>query len=110
MIEFFLCTLYVILLNNKKVNETDKIKKKFDNDDVTNYLICKKSNINIITFVTGLITLSISFFVSNIAYNCNNFKNEVSKILFALIGFFLPGIYLLFYIIWYLLLNNACKY
>lgn len=109
MIEFFIFLLHSNELNKEKQKEVQKIKKLFNDDNVTNYLVCEQKNIDTKTFIMCLLILFISILSAKLAYKCMYIKNELFQILITLFAFFFPMIYMLFYITWYLILKNTCK-
>jgi len=65
-------------------------------------------NMDILTIVSALITLTISFLTAKLAYDCNKKAKNASKIVVSIFAFFFSWSYLLYYFVWHLLLGNKC--
>ena len=66
------------------------------------------NQLDVLTIVSGLITLIISFLTAKLAYDCNRKGNTVSKVFVSIFAFLFSWSYLLYYFVWHLLLGNKC--
>ena len=76
------------------------IKSKIDNDEEFKP---KFSLVNII------ISLIISLGSAYIAYQCNRHENEATRLIYVIIAFLFPGIYLIYFFIRYSILGYKCN-
>lgn len=109
MLEFFTVAYYANTENRRKNKEDEKIRKLFNNEeDIQVYVTEKSLNIELISFLAGLIALVIALFSAKLSYFCNAQKSEASQVMAVLFAFFFPGFYLTYYFIWHNLLGNKC--
>ena len=68
----------------------------------------KYQSYDIVTLLSGLIALTISFLTAKLAYDCNKKANTASKVLVSVFAFLFSWSYLLYYFVWHFLLQNKC--
>jgi hypothetical protein len=102
MLEFFVVASQVEKVVREKKKEDKKIKELFG---VT---APEGMDMNALSLVAGLIALVISLLTAKLAYECNIKRDQASKVVATLFGFFFSGTYLIYYFIWHTILKNKC--
>ena len=59
--------------------------------------------------VSGIIGLVLMVCAGYLAWTCNEGQGEVLRIVYTVLAVIFSGIYLLFYLIYHVILNNRCK-
>jgi len=110
MLEFFTISYFCDKKKRNKNDENENVKKLFENNEyVCNILeIDKNINLDLINLLSGIISLFISIYTAKLAYDCNIKADTFSQIIVSLFGFFFSGMYLLYYFIWHIILQNKC--
>jgi hypothetical protein len=104
MIEYITLCAYVEKIKvNKQVEDI-----KLSNHMKNMYNINKDDNSTTQYIIYSIISLVISIFTANLAYNCNLKSDIVYKIIATLFGFFFSFIYLIYYFIRHILMRQKC--
>lgn len=78
----------------------DNIKQKMNNQDED-----FKPKISIMNVIISLI---ISCGAAYLAYQCNQHENDATRLVFVIIAFLFPGVYLIYFFIRYSILGQSC--
>jgi hypothetical protein len=116
MLEFFAISSLAEHMSNKKKEEDRKMQEYFHensggrSDEIHTVVITQsKMNMNSMNLLLGIFSIIIAIFSARLAYNCNAKADTVVRIMATLFGFFFSGLYLIYYFIRYILMNNKCQ-
>jgi hypothetical protein len=77
----------------------DNIKNKIDNNEDFEPKI---------SLMYIIISLIISFGSAFIAFKCNKYENEATRLIYTIFAFLFPGLYLIYFFIRYAILGYKC--
>lgn len=112
MLEFFTVAYLAENFQQKRDQEHKRIMERFnghaDDQKISMILRRERTDMNAVNLIAGIIALIIAVLTARLAYDCNAKSDVVVRIFSMLFGFFFSAVYLLYYFIRYVLLQNKC--